>query len=307
MNTTLAGTSVFAQLLKIMERDYPNYSGLWKNSRQEFGPEWEREISLNIARVFGEAANEKWPEAVAGYAEFCTEALRSQIFFEKHGRYKASNYAEVAAACYHSPDYMNRRYLPGQYLSHYIWPHHQRMLRHFCHDLLPAIKSGTGTFHEVGVGCGMYSQKTLEHLPEATGTGFDISSYALEFTRMAVEAHGYGSRYRIENRDILAHPIPAPADFVINQEVLEHLEDPAGFIKGLHAMVRPGGHGYITAAINAAHTDHIYLYRSPDEVRAHLLEAGWKILDVQIEQNYPEKPEHLRPTVAGFFVRKSPA
>ena len=71
------------------------------------------------------------------------------------------------------------------------------------------------------------------------------------------------------------------------------------------SKTRPGGHAYISGAINAAHTDHIYLYRSPDEVRGQLEATGYRVLDAQIESNYPEKPEAFRPTIAGFLCRRA--
>jgi len=296
--------SVFRKLYQIIKEKYPNYASQWLRSLNEFGKDWEEEISINISRVFGSEYNEKWEQAVLGYAEFCTEALRAQVFFEKNNRYKASNYSEVVKECYHSSDYMKIRYLPGQYLSHYIWPHHQKMLRHFMRNLLPKIKDDVSLFYEVGVGCGMYSQKSLEKMPKAQGIGYDISDYALEFTLDVVRKHNFGKRYAIKNQDIISKPINRKADFVISQEVLEHLEDPQAFIVGLYNATEPKGWGYITAAINASHTDHIYLYRSPEEVQKQIEAAGWKVYDVQIESNYPDKPVEVRPTIAGYLVRK---
>ena len=296
--------SSFSQLSRVIHKNYPNYSALWDKSREQFGPDWENEISKNITCVFGGEPNERWNEAIDGYAEFCTEALRAQIFFEKTGRYQASNYQEVIKECYHSADYMERRYLPGQYLSHSIWPHHQRMLRHFTGTLLPRVASDVSFFYEVGVGCGMYSQKTLQCLQKTTGIGFDISDFALDFTMRIIQAHGLGHRYKIRNQNIIDDPIEQKCDFVISQEVLEHLEDPQAFIHGLFAAVRPGGWSYITAAINAAHTDHIYLYRSAEEVRSQIEKAGWDIKDVQVECNYPDKPVEKRPTIAGFLAQR---
>lgn len=294
----------FKKLFEIMKNKSPLYAGLWKSSRQQFGDKWEQELSKNISAVFGDKYNEQWDEAINGYVSFCIDALRAQTYFEKNNSYKAKSYADCVEQCYHSPDYMKKRYLPGQYLSHYIWPHHQKMLQHFCNELLPKIKNDVSLFYEVGVGCGMYSQKTLENIPAAKGIGIDISNYSLEFTKRVAEVHGMGDRYEIYNKDVIKNPPSEKADFVISQEVLEHLEDPGTFIKALYNIAKDGAWGYITAAINAAHTDHIYLYRSPGEVRQQIEDAGWKVLDVQIEENYPEKPKEFRPTVAGFFVKK---
>ena len=190
--------SVFKKLYQIIEDKYPNYAPLWLKSLDQFGETWEEEISHNISCVFGGEYNKRWDEAVEGYAEFCTEALRAQAFFEKNKCYKASDYETVVKECYHSPEYMQIRYLPGQYLSHYIWPHHQKMLRHFVQNLIPKIKDDVSLFYEVGVGCGMYSQRSLYAIPKATGVGYDISSYSLEFTQRVLQAHGLGDRYKIK-------------------------------------------------------------------------------------------------------------
>jgi SAM-dependent methyltransferase len=297
--------TVFRQLYELMKKKYPLFSALWLKSSEEFGEKWEAELSDNISRVFGPVYNQKWNDAVKGYAEFCTEALRAQNYFERHGRYKATSYEECVETCYNNPDYMKVRYLPGQFLSHYIWGHHRRMMQHFVNELIPVIKDRINLFFEVGVGCGLYSLKLLKNVPRVTGIGIDISNYALEFTRDVLEKHSLAHRYKTRNQDIIKNPPGEKADLVVCQEVLEHLEDPEGFIIALYDSVRPGGWGYITAAINAAHTDHIYLYRSPGEVKAQIESAGWKILDTQVEENYPEKPREFRPTIAGFFTVKS--
>lgn len=297
-------TSICQQLMDRCRATAPRFVGQWEKSRVLFGPQWEAEISENIGRVFGSEPSPAWDELLDGYAEFCTDALRAQVFFEKTGRYPADNYAVVNQSCYQSPDYMLRRYLPGQYASHMVWPHHYRLLRGFCDRVLPQVGPDTRVFYEVGVGCGMYSQRTLAALPHARGVGYDISDYALQFTHRVITAHGLADRYRIRNQDIISAPIADKADFVISQEVLEHLEDPQAFIHGLFAAARPGGWAYITAAITAAHTDHIYLYHSADEVRAQIEAAGFDVRDAQIECNYPEKPVEFRPTVAAFLARR---
>ena len=296
--------TTFSQLLQEMKEKYPNYAPLWVQSRDRFGSAWEQELSHHLDLVFGAQPSERWDEAVKGYAEFCTEALRAQLFYERHGRYPASNYQEVLETCYRSADYMQVRYLPGQYISHFIWPHHQRMLRHYIDELLPRISADVVLFYEVGVGCGMYSQETLRAIPGARGVGLDISDYALEFTSRVVKAHGLGERYSTRNQDIIQEDIVEKADLVISQEVLEHLEDPGAFVGGLFRATRDGGWGYITAAVNAAHTDHIYHYKSVSEVEEQIVSSGWSVDDVQVECNYPEKPEEHRPTIVGFLCRK---
>ena len=289
--------SIYRQMLSTMRGRYPSYAVIWESSHEEFGADWEDEFNSSIAALFGPNP-EAWSEAIDGYAEFCTDALRSQIYFEKKGKYKASSYAEVAAAYYHNSDFMLRCYLPGMFLSHMIWPHHHRMLRYF-RGLVPRLSS-VQTFSEVGTGCGMYSKEPLALLPGSKGVGYDISEHSLSFTERVVSAFGMADRYRTEVRDIVANT-PPPADLVVCQEVLEHLEDPAEFIRNLFEMTKPGGYAYISAAINASHVDHIYLYRNPGEVLQQLADAGFQIIDSHAEYGYSGKPIEITPCLGAFL------
>lgn len=296
-------TSVYQGLYAVLCENYPTFSNAWESARDTNGDVWEREFSERAGRLFGFTSNNLWQDAIAGYAEFCTDALRAQVFFERFGRYPATDYLEVTKSCYLDEDYMNRRYLPGQYLSHYIWPHHYKMMKRFSEVLLNAINEPINLFCEVGVGCGMYSLQTLLKRQESKGLGFDISPHSISFTQRVINAHALNTRYDAHIDDAFSRRDEFSADLVISQEVLEHLPNPDEFIEQLRGIVRPRGWGYITAAINAAHTDHIYLYRSPEEVARQLTRAGWEIMDQQIESNYPEKRVEVRPTIAGFLVR----
>ena len=67
-------------------------------------------------------------------------------------------------------------------------------------------------------------------------------------------------------------------------------------------MVRPGGYAYITAAITAAHSDHIYLYHSPDEARIQIEDAGFTIVSEETQggENY----NRIQPKVSCFFCER---
>jgi hypothetical protein len=296
--------TTFSKMRDLLASRYPFLVEQWAQSLDSFGEEWEQEFSHRVAKVFGADQSDRWDEAISGYAEFCVDAMRAQAFFEKNGRYRASSYQECYDACYNNSDYMERRYLPGQYLSHYVWPHHQRMLRNFRNQVLPKISNTTSLFYEVGVGCGLYSLTMLESLLSVRGVGVDISEFSLNFTNRAIRNHGYGERYLTKRHDIFDSVIEPKCDFIICQEVLEHLENPSHFVSRLFEMTKSEGYGYITAAVNAAHTDHIYLYRSPEEVEEHIATAGWRILDIHVEENYPEKPIGVRPIIVSFFTQK---
>jgi 2-polyprenyl-3-methyl-5-hydroxy-6-metoxy-1,4-benzoquinol methylase len=297
-NAQMAG-EIYKELSARLRTKYSNYAAAWDAAHSAFGGAWEQEFDHAIVTLFG-SDPEKWLPAIDGYAHFATDALRSQIYFERNGRYQASSYADVAAKYYHNKDFMLRAYLPGMYLSHYVWAHHHRMLRWYRSLVEPLnIK----TFAEVGTGCGIYSKETLRLKPLSSGKGFDISEHSLRFTQGVADAFGVGKRYATEVRDIVADT-PAPSDLVICQEVLEHLEDPAEFCRALYRMTSPGAHAYITAAINAGHVDHIYLYRNLDEVLAQIEAAGFEVLERHNEIAPGAKKPGMEPSLGGALCRR---
>lgn len=292
-------------LCREMQKYYPVLASVWLSAVARFGTHWVDESIPAIEAVYGPIVD-PLPDAILeildSYAEFANDSMRNQVYFEKHGKYRASSHAEVSRECYHNEEFMTRRYLPGMFLSHYVWPQHYHMHKGFHDLLLPRVRHAK-LFFEVGVGCGAYSRSTLQTLPDIRGIGFDISQYSLDYTATCLNKFGVGDRYEIVNRDI-SLGYDKKCDFLICQEVLEHLENPAEFCIWLSNMIAPGGYGYITAALNAAHSDHIYLFNNPAELEAMVRAAGLQPLHMHEECAPGLKPRHQTPSLAGIFCEK---
>jgi SAM-dependent methyltransferase len=302
---TMTPQSKWEVLSAEVGRRYPVLASVWLNAPARFGDAWIPEFVRNTEALYGEIGHPlsvPLGDALDGYAEFANDSMRNQVFYEKHGRYRATNYDDVRRTCYFDEEHMTRRYLPGMWLSHHLWPQHFHMLRGFETGILPRVRHAS-LFFEVGVGCGMYSKRTLELLPDIRGVGFDISRFALRYTERVMDAFGVRERYTLEERDI-RHGFATPCDFLICQEVLEHLETPAKFCTWLFGLVRPGGHAYITAALNAAHSDHIHLFRTPAELEDMLRAAGFQPVHSQEECATGTKPRHLTPSLSAFFCQR---
>jgi 2-polyprenyl-3-methyl-5-hydroxy-6-metoxy-1,4-benzoquinol methylase len=293
-------------LCEEMQARYPVLASVWLQAIDRFGDNWVAECIFNLETIYGSVTSPLSEEVIAlldGYAEFSYDALRNQVYYERTGRYRASSYEEVSRECYHNPDYMNRRYLPGMIVSHFVWPQHYHMQKGFKTLLLPRVRSSR-LFFEVGVGCGLYSKITLEALPHVKGVGFDISQFALDFTGQILEKFGLAERYSLANLDI-RHGYSTTCDFLICQEVLEHLEQPAEFCRWLRNLIKPGGYAYITAALNAAHSDHIYLFHTPTELEEMLRAAGLRPLHGHEEFAPGFKPRNFTPSLSGFLCQRT--
>lgn len=295
---------IFRKWAGLAREKTPFFADVWERQEKEFGEAWVRDIADSLSRLLGADEN-AWEDALYGYADFSMEAVRCQSEFEKTRRYRAASSAELLSSCYEDENFMRTTYLPGLFLSHYLWRHHYRLLTYYREEVLPSA-GPLSNFHEVGVGTGLYSAETLRAFPKARGKGTDISKFSLDFTRRLLEANALLPRYEFEQTDIFrSKPKPESADFVVCQEVLEHLEDPARLCGILRTIAKNGAKAYITAAINAAHTDHIYLFRSPEEVELMLRSAGWKVLGSRSELAYEGKPKEVTPCVAGFLCQKA--
>lgn len=266
-------------------------------ARAEFGFAWEWETDQMLGKMF--PGRDSLVAPVAAYERFCSEIMRLQIDFDRTGIYAPQSYAQADLAVYQNAEYMRDCYLPGLLLAWYLWPHHYRQLRFFETRFVPLMSlHGTTSFYEVATGTGLYSRIALQGAQGAVGTGFDISPASVAFTRDHMVSYALTGRYSTFLRNVLEDP-PPQTDWLICVELLEHLEDPMVLLRALRAMLRPGGWAFVATAINAPNSDHIWLYRSGEEVVDHLHLAGFRVEAAELNAAYPgETP----PTVAAFIV-----
>lgn len=267
-----------------------------------FGESWAIEFEQVVSVLF--PSEEAIADAAKGYATFAMQSMRLQAAFEKERQYKIKTHEQASSEVYFNEKHMMQEYLPGLLLSHFLWPHHYRQLQFFDSAFVQAMRvANASTFLEVGIGTGLYSGLLLRRLPEIKGLGLDISPSSKKFTEAQIGALGVANRYHVELRDVTATPIEAKADWLVCVEVLEHLDDPVAFLRGLRRNMAPGARAFITAALNAAHADHIYLYRNATEVLSQLIEAGFTLEQSFVGAAYkPSAPGVPVPEAAAFIV-----
>ena len=267
-----------------------------------FGEQWSYEFEAVLKALF--PSPESITAAAKGYATFAMHSMRLQAVFERERKYKSKTHEQASGEVYFNERHMMDEYLPGLLLSHFLWPHHFRQLQFFESAFIQAMRAaGARSFLEVGTGTGLYSGLLMRKLPDISGIGFDISPSSKEFTEMHMQALGVGNRYQVELRDVTTDQVEHRSDWLVCVEVLEHLDDPVAFLRGLRHNMSTGAKAFITAAINAAHEDHIYLYRNSEEVLTHFYEAGFTLEQYFVAPAYkPSAPGVPVPEAVAFIV-----
>lgn len=266
-----------------------------------FGRSWVEASEETLQHLF--PSHGALELALKGYAAFAFDALRRQKQFEIEQVYPHKTHKEASEEVYFNSDFMMHQYLPGLLLSHYFWPHHFRQLCFFESAFVPSLRERNArTFAEVGIGTGLYSRILLQQIPDLYGNGYDISPSSKDFTENHLRAFGLLSRFEVNLQDVVSSPID-PVEFLVCVEVLEHLEDPLTFLRALRSGLAPGGKAFITAALDAPNSDHIFLYRKPDEVLQQLVAAGFTLEQSWLGAAYsPAAPGVPVPLAAAFVV-----
>ncbi len=233
-------------------------------------------------------------DRLAGYLQFCMgkgltldylaesyltilgDTLDEQLYFRDEGHYRHSTFAEVAESVYHDRDYMDR-YMYGLAITNFLWPNHVEMAR-FLRDTLP--RDRTGRYLEVGPGHGFLLLSAIEVGSFDDFLGVDLSAASVEQTRTIINHFHPEAPVRVELQNFLeAHDLtPGSFDAIVMGEVLEHVEQPEVFLRRIAELAKDDAYIFITTCINAPAVDHIYLWRTTDELEDMITGSGLSIV-----------------------------
>lgn len=146
---------------------------------------------------------------------------------------------------------------------------------------------------DVGCGAGLLCEP-LARLG-ATVTGIDAAPENIAAARLHAEAQGLAIDYRAGSIDMLG---AEPFDLITSLEVIEHVVNPAAFVRGLAEALAPGGL-LILSTPNRTPISRLAMitlgeglgaiprgthdwdrFLTPDELRAHVEAAGLDVLDL---------------------------
>lgn len=234
-------------------------------------------------------------DQLAGYLQFCMskgleldylaesyltilgDTLDEQLYFRENGHYRHSTFAEVAESVYHDRHYMDR-YMYGLAITNFLWPNHVAMAR-FLRETLPRDRAGR--YLEVGPGHGFLLLSAIEIGSFDDFLGVDLSAASVEQTQTIIDHFYPDAPARIELQDFLKADELAPGSFdaIVMGEVLEHVEQPEVFLRRIAELAKDDAFIFITTCINAPAVDHIFLWRTTDELEDMITASGLSIVE----------------------------
>lgn len=230
-----------------------------------------------------------------------------QMNFFRMGTYRHSRFSDVASSVYFNPDYM-KKYMYGLAITSFLWPNHASIHEFFVKSF-PREKKGV--YVEIGPGHGYYFMKAAELGGFSRMIGIDISPSSIEMTSEILRHFLVDKAVKVDlvETDFLDY-VPDVGEFgcIVLGEVLEHVEEPAQFLSKIAQISCSETHVYVTTCINAPAVDHIYLYRSPDEVTHMIKAAGLSIVEhfyaPYVGLSFEESLDRKLPINVAYVLRK---
>lgn len=97
---------------------------------------------------------------------------------------------------------------------------------------------------DVGCGGGILAEAMAQH--GAVVTGIDMAEDALNVAKLHLLESGVQVDYRHGTAEQFAAQHPAAFDVVTCMELLEHVPDPSSVVRACAALVKPGGHVFLS-------------------------------------------------------------
>ena len=240
---------------------------------------------------------------VDGYAIFTLEVNRAQIAYEIRGTYEFSTFAEANSRVYQHAEYM-KNYYWGIFAILFCWSHYVELMEFFLSRFVRELKSGR--LLEVAPGHGIWGCLAIQGNPHLSLEGWDISPTSLEMATRIAAGAGLSKRasYKIGDATQIRNDEPQ-YDSGLCCFMLEHLEDPGDFLKKFAHNLKKGAPAFVTLALTAAQTDHIYEFKHESEAVKMAQLAGFEIMEERIARPMRQaRGAKFVPRVQAMLLRK---
>lgn len=308
--------TAYPALAALVERQlsvFPKHESYLKRRFQSASPKdlaFCEELSALILKITGNDL----VTFLDDYRWLCGVMLEEELFFRRANRYRLSTFAEAERTVYANRAFMTR-YMNGVLMTQLWWANHSAAMRYFRDAFLPSNKQDCRHL-EIGPGHGLFLYLAASAPNAGTIAGWDVSPASLATTRHALGAMGVTRPFDLSLVDIFEAPdrldsaTSSQFDSITFSEVLEHLENPGQALGAIAKLLAPAGRAFINAPVNSPAPDHIWLFRSPEEVVDLVKGSGLFVEDVLLAPLGGETVEEARAmalTISTIVVAKKRA
>ena len=206
------------------------------------------------------------------YLRMISDLTFEQINYLKNGCYSNSSFMEVKKRIYDNEEKLES-FKMGLFISEILWPQHFLVFFEFI-KLFNHYGKKSGKIIDIGGAHGQYLNYVI--------TNGNIEKPVLCYTNpVSLDMVNWfvpQSNYTMIEEDM----VPEHAkqyDWVVMGEILEHTENPGKYIEYSISLLRNGGFLFITAPINSPALDHVYCFKSKEEVLSLFEDKGLVIVN----------------------------
>ena len=222
--------------------------------------------------------------AVDAYIKMCNDMVNSQISFMKTGKYPREKAEEAYDDVYSNEEEM-KSYMIGLAMSQFLWSTHYEMYSFF-KDNLNNYGNSISSYLEIGPGHGLFLRVAMNCLGnnQVSITAVDISRTSIEITKsiMIFFYEQKSSKIIYHNIDMLDLDLSKQYDFITMGEVLEHVNYPEKLLIKVRNLLSEEGKAFISTCVDCPTIDHVYHFKSVDQIRKMLDSCGLLIEDERI-------------------------
>ena len=166
----------------------------------------------------------------------------------------------------------------GLLISYLFWPNHYELFRFFKSNL--PLPTKVNSYLEVGVGHGLFTSTILKSLPNIKATLVDISETSIKTAKEIMKTFQVETEHIefIHGDYLKTNFADLGFDFIIMGEVLEHVNNAPEFMLRTKSLLNQGGSIYISTCANSPALDHVYHFKSVNEIRNIISEHGFRII-----------------------------
>ncbi len=245
--------------------------------KQQFPEQFEELIGL-VQGYFNNL--QLTPSHIANdYLKMIRDMRTEGLYFYKEGKYRCENQHIANVNVYSRPEIMSY-YMNALLVSQIMWKHHFNMFMYFQKRLKSLFQDQKElSILDIGPGHGFFSFIIKKEFPRYRKIDIvDISDTSLEMTKNIL---GYDAdKIKYFKKDIFEYDDSNKYDFIVLGEVLEHLDEPKKILIKLSKLLNPNGFLWITTPTNSPALDHVYLFKTKDEILKLIDESGLSTVDV---------------------------